>query len=150
MSRRLKQLKALSLEEWRLLLSAIVLLPLVALSLRMRGFKQTQNSLRRFVPKELNLTESSEADLEKARGIARMVGVAAGHGAYRANCLKQSLVLWMLLARRGMKSEIVFGVQKGAVEDFNAHAWVECDGVNLSDSETVQQEFARFTQRTER
>ena len=146
----MQQLKALSLEEWRLLLSAMILLPLVALSLRLRGFKKTQNSMQRFISEKSNLADPDEAEIGEARIITRMVAVAAGYGAYRANCLKQSLVLWLLLARRGIKSEIIFGVKKEAVESINTHAWVECNGVNLSDSETVQQEFARFTQRTER
>lgn len=149
MKKRIEQLKAFSLEEWRLLLSAMSLLPIVALSLRMRGFKRTQISMRRLISKGTDLTEPNKAEMERARIIARMVAVAAGHGAYRANCLKKSLVLWWMLARRGIKSEIVFGVQKDAVEDFNAHAWVECNGVNLSDSDEVQQKFTAFQKSSE-
>ena len=149
MSRRLQQLKALSLEEWRLLLSAMVLLPLIALSLRLRGVKYTQNTMRRFVPEESNLSGPSQADMDKAWVIARIVSVAAGHGAYRANCLKKSLVLWWLLARRGIKSVIIFGVPKESMRDFFAHAWVECNGVNLSDSDEIQQQFTAFQKRGE-
>ena len=144
MNKRIQQIKKLSLGEWRLLLFAMGLLPLVALSLRMRGFKRTQNSLRRFIPKESDLIEPTAAEMEKAKVISRMITVAAGHGAYRANCLKRSLVLWWLLARRGIKSEIVFGIPKEALKEFNAHAWVECNGINLSDSERSQQEFTAF------
>ena len=144
MRRRLQQLKTLSLEEWWLLLSAMILLPLVALSLRLKGFKQTQKSMRRFISQESNLAAPSEAEIEKAQVISRMVVVAAGHGAYLANCLKQALVLWWMLARRGIKSEIVFGVQKESDNNFNAHAWVECNGVNLSDSDEIQQKFSAF------
>ena len=149
MNKRIQQLKALSLEEWWLLLVAMVLLPVVAISLRMRGFKHTQNSIRRFIPDISNLREPGEIEMEKARIIARMVTVAAGHGAYRANCLKQSLVIWWLLGRRRIKSQIVFGVPKEAVENFNAHAWVECNGINLSDSNEVQQKFTSFTRSKE-
>ena len=149
MKKRIKQLNALSLEEWRLLLFAMVLLPLVALSLRMRGFKRTQNSMRRFVPKESDYFETGMNELNRARIISRMVAVAGSHGLYRANCLKQSLVLWWLLSRSRIKSEIVFGIQKEAVEDFSAHAWVECDGINLSDSKEIQQRFAEFQKSSE-
>jgi len=150
MKRRIEQLKALSLDEWRLLLTVMVLLPIVALSLRIKGFKGTQNSMRSLMPKESALMEPDESELKNARGIARMIAVAAGHGVYRANCLKQSLVLWWMLARRGIKSEIVFGVQKEAIEHFDAHAWVECNGINLSDSEEVQQRFAAFQTNSEK
>ena len=126
------------------MLSAMVLLPAVAISLRLRGFKQTQNSLCRFVLEESNLPEPDETDIVKARVVAKMVAVASGHGVYHATCLKQALVLWWMLARRRIKSEIIFGVQKESVNNFNAHAWVECNEVNLSDSEEVQLKFASF------
>ena len=149
MIKRIEQLKALTLEEWQLLLFSIVLFPVVAFSVRMRGFKHTQNSLRRFIRKDSDLTEPTEDEMEKARVIARMVAVAAGHGVYKANCLKQSLLLWWLLLQHGIKSEIVFGIGTAIHEDFNAHAWVECGGINLSDSEEVQQQFAAFEKSSE-
>ena len=142
--KRIEQLKALSLEECRLLMFSILLLPIVALSLRMRGYNRTQNSLRRLIPIESDLTEPTEPEIAEARIVSRMVAIAAGHGLYRANCLKQSLVLWWLLSRRGIKSEVVLGAQKDVVDNFNAHAWVECNGINLSDSEEIQQRFAAF------
>jgi hypothetical protein len=42
-------------------------------------------------------------------------------------CLNQSLVLSVLLVRRGVTSRIVVAV-RGSGEAFGAHAWVEVDG----------------------
>jgi Transglutaminase-like superfamily len=62
------------------------------------------------------------------RRLLRFVGVAYDVLPLPATCLRQSLVLYGLLERRGVPSRLRFGVAKrGPV--FAAHAWVECDGV---------------------
>ena len=43
-------------------------------------------------------------------------------------CLTRSLVLLSLLARRGVKAELVIAVQPMAPEVLDAHAWIEVDG----------------------
>ena len=89
-----------------------------------------------------NLPEAKH--LSEARVAARMVSVAARHGVYRTNCLKQSLVLWWLLGRRGISSEIKIGVNKEGAGPLNAHAWVECGGHPLIGSEYTKQQFSAF------
>lgn len=57
-----------------------------------------------------------------------------GHAVVRAltvvpgdtRCLRRSLVLVQLLAKRGISSQLVIGTRTGP--DFLAHAWVEHDG----------------------
>ena len=137
MKRRLGQLMALSLHEWRLLLASMLLLPL-------SGFKSTQKIMSRFLPVVRGKDVSEGHTFAGAGVIARMVSVAARHGIYRANCLKQSLVLWWLLGRRGIPSEIKIGVNKEGAGPLNAHAWVECDGQALNDSEDGRQRFSAF------
>lgn len=44
-----------------------------------------------------------------------------------SRCLMRSLVLLAMLARRGITCSIVIGVRPGSA--FEAHAWVECEGV---------------------
>lgn len=79
----------------------------------------------------------------KAKTIARLVQTAAHHGPYRARCLQQSLVLWLLLRANGMNSEIRFGARKleGRME---AHAWVECSGLPVNDRLDVCEWFSPF------
>ena len=142
-------MRELSLFEWRVMLVAMVLLPLVALSLRIVEFNKTRNILGHFIPdesgqKEQNPSEIDTTEIERARVIARMVAVAAGHGPYRANCLKQSLVLWWLLAVQGIASEIKFGVQRESEQFVGGHAWVECAGMILIDSQEVHQRISSF------
>jgi len=126
------------------MLLAMLLLPFVALSLRIFEYNKTKNILSRFISDISGLKEPDSSEKEKACVIARMVAVASGHGPYRANCLKQSMVLWWMLARHGISSEIIFGVLKEKKDSFGAHAWVEYNGINLCDSNVIQQQVLAF------
>jgi len=48
------------------------------------------------------------------------------------SCLPRSLTLWWLLGRRGIETEIHFGVRQGE-DDLAAHAWVEWNDQPLTD-----------------
>jgi hypothetical protein len=50
---------------------------------------------------------------------------AASRGIPRATCLTQALTAQILLNWAGLENRICIGVAKG--EDFEAHAWVECE-----------------------
>jgi transglutaminase superfamily protein len=45
----------------------------------------------------------------------------------RATCLRESLVLYAMLRRRGVVPRLCLGVRKDAGQ-LAAHAWIECDG----------------------
>ncbi len=132
MSKRINQLSALSIEEWRLLLVSIVLLPLTALALYIIGFKKTKVLMTRFIPLHTENAKSGAEQLKIAERVARMVTIAANHSFYSANCLKKALVIWWLLKRKGITSELKIGVRKEET-DFLAHAWVELNGKPLTD-----------------
>jgi len=142
--RRIEQLGELSLSDWWLLLSSMVLLPLIAFALRMVGFKQTKKFMSYFMFIKLNFNKHNKPEIDKAYTIARMISVAASHGPYHANCLKQSLLLWWVLAKRGISSEIKFGVQKDSNQSLGAHAWVECNGVALINNWEDHQRLSAF------
>ena len=60
-----------------------------------------------------------------------------------ARCLMQSLVLTGLLARRGIDTKLLIGVNPG--DEFEAHAWVEYAGhALLPDSQGVYQVLAEL------
>jgi len=140
MKKHFAKLKALSLIEWQLLVASSILLPLTALSLRLFGLKGTQQIMNHFT---LNTPRSSfkeEQILQDGKMVAHMVAAAAHHSFYRANCLKQSLVLDWLLHQRGIDSNLHIGVKKENLE-LNAHAWVEMNGTVLIDDENSIQNF---------
>ena len=73
----------------------------------------------------------------------RMVRAAVRTGIGHPTCLDESLALWWLLGRQGIRSELKVGVRKEG-EKFEAHAWVECDGMALNEPEARHQHYAAF------
>jgi hypothetical protein len=138
---RLRRFSALERPARWLFLRAAALLPLVSLSLRLRGFRKTQA----FLQKSLSLP-SHPADISvssSAHLTVRMVRAAVRTGIGHPTCLDESLVLWWLLGRQGIRSELKVGVRKEG-EKFEAHAWVECDGMALNEPEARHQHYAAF------
>lgn len=72
-----------------------------------------------------------------------MVNSAAYRTLGKATCLERSLALWWLLGRQGIASSVRIGTRK--VDDkFEAHAWVECEGIALNEPEDSHRHYAAF------
>jgi Transglutaminase-like superfamily len=117
------------------LLQALCLLPLVRLGLRCFGFQRCQCLIERCSRNVPPLP----ADLVRAQALARDLAavVRAAAGVTGGTCLRQSLVLWYLLRRRGIPCQLRIG---GTVEagQFAAHAWVEYAGESLDPIDPLQ------------
>ena len=74
--------------------------------------------------------------------LGRAVSKALAPLPFDSRCLVRSLVLTRMLARRGIPSRLVIGVEPGP--DFSAHAWVEADGLPLLPAEAAR--FGRITE----
>jgi hypothetical protein len=140
---RLGRYRALDAESHALFWRAFRLLPRVALSLRLRGYAQTEASLhsRSVAPPGRVLTEQEVAPA--IAKTARMVRSASHLGPFQATCLAQSLTLWLLLQQQNISSAIKIGVRKNAGR-LEAHAWVEHDGVAINETDAVHQHYAPF------
>jgi Transglutaminase-like superfamily len=125
-----------------LFLRAMVLLPVVSLSLRWRGFRATQAALQRFLS-DANPEQDCCKAGERARLTAHMVYAADRHGFVHLSCLAKSITLWWLLGRQGIHSQLRIGVRKEN-EKFEAHAWVERDGAALNEPEEQHHHYAAF------
>jgi hypothetical protein len=139
---RLKRFKALEQPAQRLFLRAIFLLPMVALNLRWRGFRKTQEMLERFLSNQSGEKDSAEVS-ERVALTAHMVSVADRHGLVHPSCLAKSLALWWLLRRQGIAADLRIGIQKEN-EKFAAHAWVERNGAALNEPEEHHRHYAAF------
>jgi hypothetical protein len=125
-----------------LFLRAMVTLPLVAWSLRWRGFRATQATLQQ------SLTNASpELDSESVPKhlalTAHMVNAADRHGLVHPSCLAKSMTLWWLLGRQGIPAQLRIGIRKEN-EKFQAHAWVEREGTALNEPEEHHHHYAAF------
>src|SRR5258706_840979 len=95
---RLRRFSVLDSEARGIFLRAAVLLPAISLSLRIGGFRATQQSLRNFSlssQAEKQFHENLKAD-QRVGVAVRMVKAAGGHGWHGAACLGKSLGLWSL------------------------------------------------------
>lgn len=138
----LNKFRALSRPDRDLLLESVLSLPLIHLGLLLLGYARlcrTMEWLAQHRPSDVSRSTSDA--LSRARGIARIVGIAARHSPYRATCLRRSLLLWWFLRREGIHSMIRFGVRKwnGGLA---AHAWVEYEGTIANDSAEVCAQYA--------
>ena len=132
----------LSWTDRRLLAEAGLFLPLTGALLRLLGFSRCQSLFLRLAPQPAARTVDDEA-LARARTAARLVKVAADRGLYHATCVPQSLVLWWMVRRQGTAAAFRIGVRKTG-DRFEAHAWVECNGVAINDDADVHERFIPF------
>lgn len=142
MLKSLRRFSALERHAQTLFLRALVMLPLVGLSLKFRGFEATRSGLRKMVSGIRKRATSDPLNQQIALS-ARMVNAADRHGLVHPSCLVKSLTLWWLLGRQGIASELRVGVRKEG-GNFEAHAWVEREGIALNEPEEHHHHYAAF------
>jgi hypothetical protein len=121
-----------------------VLLPVISLSLKIRGFRATQQALQDFpIPSKSGKPRKHVMDGERVKLAVRMVNAASRYGLGQASCLEKSLALWWLLRREGTVSSVRIGARKLSGR-FEAHAWVEHEGVALNEPVEGHQHYATF------
>ena len=133
--KRLRKYLALPPAERAIVLHSLLLLPAVAVLLRLRGMERTSAWLARF-----GASAAGDASTLAPREIAALVGAAAG--LLRSRCLPRSLVLRHFLRDRAASAQIRLGVAKRADGSLSAHAWVEFDGSPLNDGPDVYERYA--------
>jgi hypothetical protein len=142
---RLQRFSRLNWEARGVFFRAAILLPIIRFSLRIRGFRATQQSLQNFSFFSAGRQHSPE-NLKTANRIAiavRMVNAAARNGWGRSTCLEKSLALWWLLRQVGVTSTIRIGARV-TPGGFEAHAWVECAGAALNEPGDEHRHYATF------
>jgi hypothetical protein len=139
---KLRRFSVLERPAQELFLRALAMLPLVSLSLKLRGLQATQAALQKILSK--SLPEQSVGDEKQRVALtAHMVNAADRHGLIHPSCLAKSLTLWWLLARQGITSRLRIGIRK-ELESLEAHAWVEREGVALNEPEERHHHYAAF------
>lgn len=93
----------------------------VEVALRMMPFSRLLERLK-------NRSHHDTVSSEECQRLLRYVAVAYDVLPFPVTCLRQSVVLYGLLERRGVSSRVCFGVAKSSPA-LAAHAWVECDGL---------------------
>jgi hypothetical protein len=144
---RLRRFSSLDSEARGTFLRAALLLPLISVSLKVRGFRATQGTLLRFLepPQQVSREDSARllSDADWTRLAVRMVDAAVRYVWRSSTCLEKSLVLWRLLKRHGIASELRIGARK-IDGKFEAHAWVERQGIAVDHPDDLHRHYAPF------
>jgi hypothetical protein len=143
MWKRFQRFRALDPKARKLFGRAVILLPSIALSLRLRGFNATNEALQKKLLARAPQDSTSANSAGTVQKTCRMVGAAARYGILHPSCLVESLVLWYLLQEQGIPAQLRIGVRKSA-QKFEAHAWVEYQGVALNQQEEAHRHYAAF------
>lgn len=126
---RLRRWRQLPSPERGLVLRLALLLPMVDLSLRMSGFQRSKARMARLIGPQPPIVADAAAMVQAQRlaDLARSVGA---NSPWRTTCLRQALVVWWLLRRKGLPAELKIGVLRKSTP-LQAHAWVELGGQAL-------------------
>jgi hypothetical protein len=128
-------------------LRAAAVLPVISVSLRIRGFQATQKLLLRSLPSVHQTPQKNSVhiagDLERTELTSRMVNAAIRHVWRASTCLEKSLALWWLLGRQGIACELRIGARK-LEGKFEAHAWVERGGLALNEAQQEHRHYVAF------
>ena len=132
----------LSKSDRALVIRAMFLLPVVATSLKTVGLRRTQSWLtRNSLEPTVSPTEQTRANVRRA---AQMVAVACRWHPLHSSCLARTIVLWNLLRRRGIETDVRIGARSDSHGEFQAHAWVEWNGQVLNDAADVASQYLPF------
>jgi hypothetical protein len=143
MWRELQRYRKLSPDARRMFQRAVFLLPRIAISLRVRGFGKTRDALQQKLRVPNQPQRSDESASDTLQLACRMISAASRHRAFNPTCLAESLALWVLLKEQGIDSTLRIGVRKSS-RRFEAHAWVEHDGIALNQREERHHHYSAF------
>lgn len=130
-ARHLARWWALPVRERRLFPFLLLMLPLVSLGLSLLGYRRMLALVER-LGHHRQRHPATAAELEYAHRLARLLAIAGRHG-LSATCLRQALLLHLLLRRRGLDPRLTFGLRRENGRPI-MHAWVELDSTSLDPS----------------
>ena len=111
----------------------------IDLGLRLSSFKSVQKKLTSDLDsKEVAKPEQVPAIIQRERWL---VNLASHYHLYNMTCLRRSLAFQILLAHRGIPTDLRFGVRYAA-DKIEAHAWLEYNGSPISEPEAITGRFA--------
>jgi hypothetical protein len=94
-------------------------------------------------PRGVRSHRDPPGDARRVRAIADIVAMASRRSSLSDSCLYRSLALWWLLRRQGFDGRLRLGARQQDGR-FDAHAWVEHDGVVLLDDPAAVRGYAEL------
>ncbi len=125
--------------ERRSLAALMLALPLVGALLRVVGYRSTQRWIERRSPLPI-ARAPSQREMKRAKRLVQLAEIAGRRGPIVTTCLRQSLLVYWLLRRRGLDPKLRLGVREGGVV-LDAHAWLELHGRSLETGNPAHRAF---------
>jgi Transglutaminase-like superfamily len=122
--KKLRKFLRLSSADRRLLIKSTLLLGAIKLGLWLLRFQTSRRLLSRVMVPTAELREVNQAAIDQ---VVWAVTVA-GRYVPGATCLAQAMATQLLLSHRGHPTNLRIGVARSEQGQFQAHAWVECQG----------------------
>jgi Transglutaminase-like superfamily len=143
MMQRWRRFRRLSGFERGVVLEAAATLPFAWLAVRLLGFRICKSAFerQRIIAGDSKVPKADALDI--ARRIAYLEAVTAANLFFHTSCLERSLALCRMLRRRGMNPGLRIGARKEA-NRFEAHAWVELNGIVPDGGEAEHTHFVPF------
>jgi hypothetical protein len=132
--------RELSRRDKNQLIALMMLLPVVHLALALFRYGRVRSWLAR-LSDHRKPTICTAQSIASAQRLAELAAIAGRRGAVEASCLRQALVVWWWLRRRGLSPQLRIGTL-GSGDTFAAHAWVELESVALAQRELQHRPFA--------
>ena len=117
-------------------------LAVVSVLLYLLTLRRTRQLLMYLIPRQPSYPAGSNQAMSYAQRIRKLAWIASRHLPLDASCLRQSLLIWWLLLRRGLAAELRIGA--GNREEFLAHAWVELEGRLVNERTDVTERYRPF------
>jgi hypothetical protein len=137
---RWKAWTRLSRSDRQLFVEAALLIPVLAVSLRVFDVQRTLRWIEGAFRPRRRTSDEDEAIVDRA---VRALRRTRRHAPYAGRCLPRALALKWMLGRRGVESALRFGARMEQGR-FSAHAWVERHGVVLEDFPQLTARFKPF------
>jgi hypothetical protein len=139
----LQRYNALPFQARSLFRRAVLLLFVIRIRLRFGGYKRTQQWLRKRLDRRPQSLSQSAVNYSSIETTCRMVRAAEHYSPGHATCLEESLALWYLLQAQNISAVVRIGIRKQS-HKFEAHAWVEQNGVALNQQDEHHRHYAAF------
>ena len=134
-----KQIRRLSYPNKWLFLKGLFLAVFLRVCFKISNFKKTLAFFSRFkTGKTVSQNESNEV-----RRYHHLITLTYGFGPSVVNCLSVSTAYWWLMKRRGIATDLKFGMKKDN-EKLLAHAWLEYNGEPLTADAEVEKKYIAF------
>lgn len=141
MLKNFRQFRSMPKADRKLFMRIAFVVPLVEISLKLVGFNQIVNFLHRFS----NFNGTVQNQSNEVKRYKRLLFLFYAKFPFAGKCLARSIALWFLLKRKGIETDLRFGMKKENGK-LLAHAWVEYKGKPLTLDPEVHLHYTPFSE----